>query len=77
MVFVGTQLPLDDLWGCSGIGQFGLHLFFLHLLILFERTSVAPLVHRVSGAVFKMYRSQDEAREAFDRALEIGAVSVV
>ena len=76
MVLIGTQLPLDDLWGCSGIGQF-INLFFLHLLTLFQRTTVAPLIHRVSGAVFKMYRSEAEARQVFDRALEIGAVEVV
>ena len=76
MILVGTQLLLDDLWGCSGIGQF-INLFFLHLLTLFQRTTVAPLIHGVSGAGFKMYCSEAEARQMFDWALEIGAVEVV
>lgn len=44
---------------------------------LFYRPSVAPLVHKVSGAICKMYHTRGEAQEAFDRALDMGGVSVV
>jgi hypothetical protein len=63
----------------SGTGK-SFYSSFCYLLLCadaFYRTSVAPLVHRVSGAVFKMYHSQTEAQEAFDRASDIGAILVV